>query len=104
MFTCPAAAAAIPLPEPIGAVVMRTFGYRWWYAVVQVPMRGASNVLPASDSSCGPGACPGGIPPPGAAGAAGELTVPPPLHAVARTTGTMMAAASSTRDLSGTRH
>src|SRR5215831_4156018 len=104
MSAFPAAAAAIPLPEPMGAVVMVMFGYRWWYAAVQVLMTGASNVLPASDSDCGPWAGPVGIPPPGAAGAAGESAIPLPLHAVARASGTMMAAASSTRDLSGTGH
>src|SRR5215472_308143 len=104
MSAFPAAAAAIPLPEPMGAVVTVTFGYRWWYAAVQVLITGASNVLPASDSDCGPWAGPVGITPPGAAGAAGESAIPLPLHAVARASGTMMAAASSTRDLSGTGH
>src|SRR5690348_15043468 len=103
MSALPAAAAAIPLPEPMAAVVMRTFGYRRWYALVQLVMTGASKVLPASDSDCDPGAGPVGIPPPGAAGAAGEPAVPLP-HAVARASGTMMAAARSTRDLSGTGH
>src|SRR6516225_96433 len=102
MSAFPAAAAAIPLPEPMAAVVMCTFGYRCWYALVQVLMTGASKVLPASDSDCDPGAGPVGIPPPGAAGAAGAAAVPLPPHAVARASRAMMAAASSTRDLSGT--
>src|SRR5215469_9211787 len=104
MSAFPAAAAAIPLPEPMAAVVMRTFGYRWWYALVQLLITGASKVLPASDSDCDPGAGPVGIPPPGAPSAARVVVVPLPPHAVARASGTMMAAASSTRDLSGTGH
>src|SRR5215472_7112007 len=65
-------------------------------------MRGASSVLPASESDWAPGAGRDGITARGLELAAGEPAFPLPLHAVASMSGTVTTAASSTRNLSAT--
>src|SRR5262245_29099993 len=108
MSTFPSDASLIPAPEPVAAVVIDTFGYCRWYAAAQVPISWASSVLPVSDRVCDPGAGAEGNGPPGAdnaddnPGVLPELALPPPLHAVTRTSGTAVATASSFRYRSAT--
>src|SRR5438067_2155952 len=48
MFTVPAAASAIPVPEPVPDVVMSTLGCSVPYATCQELTSGSSSVLPVS--------------------------------------------------------
>ena len=48
MFTVPAAASAMPVPEPVPEVVMRILGKSALYATCQELTSGSSSVLPVS--------------------------------------------------------
>jgi hypothetical protein len=48
MFTVPAAASAMPVPEPVPEVVIRILGKSALYATCQELTSGSSNVLPVS--------------------------------------------------------
>src|SRR5579863_10331132 len=48
MFTVPAAASAMPVPEPVPEVVMRTFGLSELYSTCHALISGSSSVLPVS--------------------------------------------------------
>ncbi len=48
MFTVPAAASAMPVPEPVPEVVMRILGLSAPYATCQELTSGSSSVLPVS--------------------------------------------------------